>query len=194
MLGQTGANVSATVADALSGPAQSPISGAADTSNPAGGSVSLTGSDKAGNTTTIACAYHIASVAFGKPIEAPQVMNVAKLGRVVPVKVSLVYDGASVGLGGLPVYVQGLSQVNCATAEALDAVDQYAAAGSSNTGNQFRWDSTGALWIYNFDTSAFAMKAGNCYRVNVFYGGAVDGSGKASGGSLAGYFLMQTTK
>jgi hypothetical protein len=194
MLGQAGAQVSATVGDGLSGPVTTPVSGAADTSNPAGGTVSLTGHDKAGNSTTVSCAYHIASVVFGKPIEAPMVMNIAKLGRVVPVKVTLKYDDVVVGPGGLPVYVSGLSQVNCATAEATDAVDQYAAAGSSNAGNQFRWDVTGSFWIYNFDTSAFSMKVGNCYRVNVHYGGTVAGTGVASGGSLAGYFLMQTTK
>src|SRR5206468_9627600 len=68
--------------------------------------------------------------------------------------------------------IGGLNAVNCQTGVVgTDPVEVYADAGSSSAGtNLFRWD--GTQWIYNFDTSAFSMKAGNCYRINVYYGGS----------------------
>jgi len=138
-------------------------------------------------------AVTIARVSFLAPVDGAPIVNIAKLGRIVPVKANVFVNGTAVGATGGPIYVGGLSQVACATGEAIDAIDQYAAAGTSNSGNLFRWDSTGQFWIYNFDTSAFSMKQGNCYRINVYFGGVVSG-GNGSGGALAGYFLMQTTR
>jgi hypothetical protein len=138
-------------------------------------------------------AVTIAKVTFMSPVDMAPIMNIAKLGRVVPVKANVFQNGIAVGQTGGPIYVSGFSEVSCTTGATTDAIDQYAAAGSSNTGNLFRWDTTGQFWIYNFDTSAFTMKQGNCYRINVNFGGVVSGS-TASGGSLAGYFLLQTTK
>jgi hypothetical protein len=190
LLSQLPQTITATVTDSPSGPVASSVSGTA--SNAAGGTVSLTGQDLAGRSKTAQCAYHVGSTAFAAPVDKAPTMNIAKLGRVVPVKVSLTYDGGAV-TGPGTVYVGGMSQVDCATGASADAIDVYAAAGSSNTGNLFRWDASGPFWIYNFDTSAFSMKAGNCYRINVYYGGSVSG-GVGSGGALVGYFLMQTTK
>jgi hypothetical protein len=133
----------------------------------------------------------IAKVTFMAPVDTAPIMNIAKLGRVVPVKASVFLNGIAQTAG--TIYISGFSQVDCATGATTDTIDQYAAAGSSNTGNLFRWDAGGQFWIYNFDTSAFAMKQGNCYRINVNFGGVVSGT-TASGGSLAGYFLLQTTK
>src|SRR4029078_13239160 len=45
--------ITATVADGLSGPVSSSVSGTAN--HPSGGTVSLTGQDNAGNTKTVAC-------------------------------------------------------------------------------------------------------------------------------------------
>jgi large repetitive protein len=181
--------ITATVSDALSLAASPTASGTAN--NPSGGTVSITGMDRAGNSKTVQCAYHVGNTTFLAPVDKAPTMNIAKLGRVVPVKVNLVYDGAAVTTTGT-VYVGGLTNVNCSTGTAGDDIEVYA-AGASNTGNLFRWDSTGPFWIYNFDTSAFKMNAGNCYRINVYYGGTVS-NGNASGGTLVGYFLMQTTK
>ena len=182
--------ITATVTDGLSGPASPTASGTAN--SPSGGTVDITGQDSlAGNSKTVACAYHVGNTAFFAPVDKAPIMNIAKLGRVVPVKVSLVYDGAPVTATGT-LSVGGLTNVNCSTGGGTDAIDVYA-AGASNTGNLFRWDSSGPFWIYNFDTSAFKMNAGNCYRINVYYGGVVTG-GNASGGALVGYFLLQTTK
>jgi hypothetical protein len=181
--------ITAGVTDALSGVVSATASGTAN--NPSGGTVSVTGQDKAGNTKTVACAYHVGNTTFLSPVDKAPTMNIAKLGRVVPVKLNLTYDGGAVTSAGT-LYVGGLTNVDCATGTAGDDIEVYA-AGASNTGNLFRWDSSGPSWIYNFDTSAFKMNAGNCYRINVYYGGSVS-NGTGSGGALVGYFLMRTTK
>jgi hypothetical protein len=59
LLNEANAEVSATVTDTLSGAAASPISAAADTSSVGSKSVSLTGYDNAGNSTTESCAYSV---------------------------------------------------------------------------------------------------------------------------------------
>jgi hypothetical protein len=187
---QLPATVTATVTDSISGPASTTATGQATNAN--GGTVSITGYDKAGRSTTVSCAYHVASTTFLSPIDSAPALNIAKLGRVVPVKNTITYDGSPIG-NGSTVYVGGYSNVNCSMATTTDDLEVYAPAGSSNTGNLFRWDSTGQNWIYNYDTSAFKMQAGNCYRINVYYGGTVS-NGSASGGVLVGYFLMKTTK
>lgn len=187
---QLPATVTASVTDAISGAASATATGLATNAN--GGTVSITGSDKAGRSTTVSCPYHVASTSFLSPIDGAPMMNIAKLGRVVPVKSAITYDGSAVGSGST-VYVGGYSNVNCSTAATTDDLEVYAPAGSSNTGNLFRWDSAGQYWIYNYDTSAFKMQAGNCYRINVYYGGTVS-NGVAGGGTLVGYFMMKTTK
>ena len=181
--------ITANVSDTLSGPATPTASGTANT--PSGGTVSITGQDVAGRSTTASCAYHVGNTSFLAPVDKAPTMNIAKLGRVVPIKINFSYDGAVV-TGTGTVSVGGMTKVDCATGNNGDEIEAYA-AGSSNTGNLFRWDPTSGFWIYNFDTSAFKMNAGNCYRINVYYGGTVS-SGNASGGALVGYFLMQTTK
>jgi hypothetical protein len=187
---QLPATITAAVTDSPSGAVSATATGTAN--NPSGGTVSITGQDNAGRSTTVQCAYHVGNTTFLSPIDKAPTMNIAKLGRVVPVKTSLVYDGNPVTLTGT-VYIGGLTKVDCSTGIAADDIEVYAAAGASNTGNLFRWDSSGQFWIYNFDTSAFKMNAGNCYRINVYYGGVVS-SGIGSGGALVGYFLMETTK
>ena len=58
-LGAFGAQVSATVSDATSGPRASPVSAAANTSVPGAFTASVTGSDFAGNTATRSCPYRV---------------------------------------------------------------------------------------------------------------------------------------
>jgi hypothetical protein len=183
--------ITAAVTDTALGSGAVAATAIGTANNPSGGSVSITGYDNAGRSSAASCAYHVGNTSFVAPIDKAPIMNIAKLGRVVPVKVTFTYDAVPITTTGT-VYVGGMSQVSCTDASGGDVIDAYA-AGSSNSGNLFRWDSTGPFWIYNFDTSAFAMKAGNCYRINVYYGGAVSGS-TGSGGNLVGYFLMQTTK
>jgi hypothetical protein len=181
--------ITAAVTDSPSGPASATATGTAN--NPSGGTVNITGQDNAGRSGSALCAYHVGNTTFLSPVDKAPTMNIAKLGRVVPVKVNLTYDGGAVTSTGT-LYLGALSNVDCSTGNAGDDIEVYA-AGASNTGNLFRWDSSGPFWIYNFDTSAFKMNVGNCYRINIYYGGLVSG-GNGSGGALVGYFLMRTTK
>ena len=59
-LGQLGARLTATVTDATSGPAAPAVNGAANTDKAGTHKAPLTGSDRAGNTTTKQCAYSVA--------------------------------------------------------------------------------------------------------------------------------------
>jgi hypothetical protein len=180
----------ANVSDATSGPLSPTAAGSATNAN--GGTVSITGYDQAGRSKTVSCGYHVGNTTFYAPVDKSPIMNIAKLGRVVPVKLNFSYDGNPITATGI-VYVGAVSNISCTEeSTATDTIDVYA-AGASNTGNLFRWDASGPQWIYNFDTSAFSMAAGNCYRISVYYGGTVT-NGTGSGGNRVGYFLMKTTK
>jgi hypothetical protein len=181
MVGQLG-TVSASVTDAISGPATATVS--APATNPSGGSVSLTGYDIAGRSTTVSCPYHVIGATFLQPIDGRPTVNVAKLGRVIPTKVQLVYDGVpqtdlNTPSGSVTI---GVGSTTCVVSTATDDVEAYA-AGSSNSGLQFRWDPIGAFWIYNLDTSSFAMKPSTCYQVSVYLNG-----------TKAGYSFVRITK
>jgi hypothetical protein len=181
MVGQLG-TVSASVTDAISGPAATTVS--APATNPSGGSVSLTGYDNAGRSTTVSCPYHVIGATFLQPINSRPTVNVAKLGRVIPAKVQLVYDGVpqtdlNTPAGAVTI---GVGSTTCLLSTATDDVEAYA-AGSSNSGLQFRWDPIGAFWIYNLDTSSFAMKPSTCYQASVYLNG-----------TKAGYFFVKITK
>ena len=181
MVGQLG-NVTASVTDAISGPAAGSVS--APATNPNGGSVSLTGYDNAGRSSTISCPYHVIGATFMQPIDGRPTVNIAKLGRVIPVKVQIVYDGVprtdvNTPAGAVTI---GVASTSCTVTTSADDIEAYA-AGSSNTGLQFRWDSTGSFWVYNLETSSFAMKASTCYQGSVYLNG-----------TKAGYFFVKITK
>jgi hypothetical protein len=181
MEGQLGM-VSASVSDTISGAAQSTVS--AQASNPNGGSVSLTGHDNAGRSTTVSCPYHVIGAMFLQPINGRPTVNIAKAGRVIPVKVQIVYDGVSQTDLNTPsgAVTIGVGTTSCVVTTNADDIEAYA-AGSSNTGLQFRWEPTGAFWIYNLDTSSFAMKPSTCYQGSVYLNGV-----------KAGYFFVKITK
>jgi hypothetical protein len=181
MAGQLG-TVSASVSDAISGPAATTVS--APATNPNGGSVTLTGQDNAGRSASIACPYHVIGATFLQPINGRPTMNIAKLGRVIPAKVQLVYDGVpqtdlNTPSGGVTI---GVGTTSCVATTSSDDIEAYA-AGSSNTGLQFRWESLAGFWIYNLDTSSFAMKPSTCYQASVYLNG-----------TKAGYFFVKVTK
>ena len=174
MVGQLG-TVTASVTDAISGPAAAIVS--APATNSSGGSVSLTGYDNAGRSTTVACPYHVIGATFLQPIDGRPTVNIAKLGRVIPTKVHLVYDGVpqtdlNTPAGGVTI---GVGTTTCVVSTATDDVEAYA-AGSSNSGQQLRWDPIGAFWIYNLDTSSFATKVSTCYQASVYLNGTKAGS------------------
>ena len=179
--GQLG-NVSASVSDLISGPVATTVS--APASNPNGGSVMLTGYDNAGRSASISCPYHVIGATFLQPIDGRPTVNAAKLGRVIPVKVQLVYDGVpqtelNTLSGGVTI---GVGTTSCTVTTTADDIEAYA-AGNSNTGLQFRWESLAGFWMYNLDTSSFAMKPSTCYQGSVYLNG-----------TKAGHFFVKITK
>ncbi|HET8651960.1 MAG TPA: PxKF domain-containing protein [Gaiellaceae bacterium] len=181
MVGQLG-TVSASVSDSISGPAAASVTAAA--TNPNGGSVTLTGYDDAGRSASVSCPYHVVGATFLQPINGRPTVNIAKLGRVIPVKVQLLYDGVpqtDLNTAGGAVTI-GVATTSCTFTTEVDDIEAYA-AGASNTGLQFRWDSLSGFWIYNLDTSSFAMKASTCYQASVYLNG-----------TKAGYFFVKITK
>jgi Tol biopolymer transport system component len=86
----TGGRVTATVTDSLSGPVASPVSAditVSDLAAPGVKVVSLTGADKAGNTTTVSCNYTVGLQFLGFLAPIPQ--SAYKRGSTIPVKVRL---------------------------------------------------------------------------------------------------------
>ena len=89
MLGQTG-QVSATVADAVSGPAAPLVTAEADTSSEGSAAAPVTGADLAGRTATASCDYQVlyGFTGFQAPVDN-DVVNVAKAGTATPLKSAL---------------------------------------------------------------------------------------------------------
>lgn len=132
--GNADANVTATVADGLSGPVMSEVSAdvtAADVATAGVKSVSLTGADRAGNTTTVSCTYLVAYRFLGFLQPIPQTSF--KAGTTIPVKFRLgdatgqpISDAAAQALLSPTCDVQVLFDgrvVGCATYDPL--LDQF---------------------------------------------------------------------
>ena len=87
VLNGPGGPVSATVTDTLSGPVASPVSGPAIVTSAGAKTIDLTGEDRAGNSTTEACAYIVAYkfLGFLEPLPAEH----RKAGSTIPVKFML---------------------------------------------------------------------------------------------------------
>jgi PKD repeat protein len=103
------------------------------------------------------------------------VINQAKAGRTVPVKVQI-YDVCAqrylTGSDALPFI--GVSTATTVNGSDTDAIEVYADAGAANdNGKYFRW-STDGFWIYNLDTrtalNGGPLVTGSTYRINVFDG------------------------
>jgi hypothetical protein len=101
------------------------------------------------------------------------VINQAKAGRTVPVKVQ-VYDVCAQRYltGSDPLPFIGVSTATNINGSDSDAIEVYADAGAANdNGRYFRW-STDGFWIYNLDTrtglNGGSLVTGSTYRINVF--------------------------
>jgi hypothetical protein len=142
-------------------------------------------SDHVGHTISgVSCTYSIVRATFESPVDGGNVMNIAKAGRVVPVKTHLYVNGvektgANTATGLVTI---GVASTTCTATQPTDDIEAYA-AGSSNTGTQFRWDTGSLFWIYNLDTSSFGMATNSCYQVSVYLNG-----------TKAGYFFIRVTK
>jgi hypothetical protein len=108
--------------------------------------------------------------AFRAPIDGGNMINQAKVGRVVPVKVALSVGGTPVRFGD--VRLASFTGSACSGGIA-DPVNVYA-AGQANAGNSFRFDAASGNWIYNLATSGLTV--GKCYRGKVTLSGAVGAS------------------
>jgi hypothetical protein len=168
LLGQSPASVTATVADATSQPVAANLTGAADTSTiTVGGTprtVSLTGSDIAGNTTTVACGYTVAYRwdGFLQPINdtAHQVglsTSVFKAGSTVPAKLQLKRaDGTVVQAATAPVWLTPIKG-----GAMTSPVDESLYTDTPTAGSSFVWD--GTQYQYNWNTKGFT--AGYWYQI-----------------------------
>ena len=84
VLGGSGGNVRATVTDTTSGPVSTNLSGAANVSSVGNKSVSLTGTDNAGNSATVSCPYTVKYRFVGPFSPIPQ--STYNAGSTIPVK------------------------------------------------------------------------------------------------------------
>jgi hypothetical protein len=105
--GQSGASVSATVADATSGPVQSLVSASVPTSSLGSNlNVPLTGLDNAGNSTTVACSYGVTRAATNTQLAAS--LNPAMLGQSVTFTATLGVQSPGVGsITGNVTFIDG---------------------------------------------------------------------------------------
>jgi hypothetical protein len=144
--------VSATVADATSGPADPIVAAPADTSSVGGKSVTLTGADIAGNQATRSCGYGVgyAFSGFAAPVDdldanGEPVLNTVKAGRAIPLRWRLTdANGAPVTtLTSAEISVVGIS---CGASTTIDQLEETTAGGSGlqNLGDgnyQLNWRS-----------------------------------------------------
>ena len=126
----------------------------------------------------------MAGMAFRAPVDAPPVMNVAKRGRSVPVRVTLT-DPVTTGTGAL--HTGAPQRVACAVATRSDVLEWYVAHATAPT-NLFTWDRAKGNWLHRFDTRALIRNV--CYRVPVMQGGTVQ-QRMASGGTEIGAFYIR---
>lgn len=143
LLHQAGALVTAAVSDTGSGPVASSLSAPADTSTVGSRSVTLTGRDLAGRTTTVACGYSVgyAWAGFSAPVDAG--LNTAKAGQAIPLKWR-VTDGAGAPVTDLSAVSLTAVTLACSAGATGDQVEEYAAgaSGLQNLGNgyyQLNW-------------------------------------------------------
>jgi len=97
------------------------------------------------------------------------VINSAKAGRVVPVKVRI-FDVCAQQAYESPSTAPtvGVAKTTAPNGSDVDPLEAYVAdaAGASNDGSSFRW--ADGFWIYNLDTKALSLQTGQTYRVDVF--------------------------
>lgn len=107
---------------------------------------------------------------FLRPLEGGEVVNTFKNGRVIPVKVTLTddcnEDAPVTPETGETVRIKLDRTALSSGATETDAVEEYAAAGSANSGSLMRWSDDG-FWIYNLDTKGLGLATGSDYNLYV---------------------------
>jgi hypothetical protein len=148
LLHQTAAQVAADVTDAPSGPVRARELLAVDTGTVGDQTATVTGTDNAGRVGSDACDYRVVYgfSGFRSPVNgAPDVVNVVKAGKVVPLKWALA-DAAGVPFASLAAASVSTVSHSCATTTGglQDPVEEQATGGSGlqNAGDgsyQFNW-------------------------------------------------------
>ena len=116
---------------------------------------------------------HAYTVAFHAPVDAAPTVNVARAGRVIPVKVEVFDAGTEVRTGRVTIDVVPSSDCGAA---ATDPLESYAPVPSTSPG-ELRFDAAADRWATGLDTSGLAA---GCHRARI----AVDGE-------PAGHFVLQ---
>lgn len=123
--------VTAQVSDGGSGPVATVVSRWVSTDRVGARTVELTGSDRAGNTTSVACRYTVryrsAGGFFRGVVDPRPVVNVATAGRVLPVRWR-VTDVDGVPVDDLPRATVTTAKVHLAPDLSTDRVEWYAAS------------------------------------------------------------------
>jgi hypothetical protein len=164
VLNQPSAQVSASITDATSLPVNTTEHGNADTSSAGAKTVSITGYDNAGNSTTASCAYTVGFNFAGlfAPIDRPSTMNVSKAGQAIPLKWRLTdYFGNPVTT--LTSVVVNVTSIGCSFgAGTPDEVEEYAvgSSGLQNLGDGY----------YQFNWKTPTSYAGSCKQLNLNLG------------------------
>jgi hypothetical protein len=126
--------------------------------------VNCTATDTAGNTVTksftVSVVYSWSGVL--QPINTDG-SSIFKLGSTVPVKFQL--SGASAGIQNATARLFMLKLSNGVTGTEVEAVSTAAAT----SGNQFRWDSSNAQYIFNWGTKGLSSGAGT-YQLRIDLG------------------------
>jgi hypothetical protein len=105
---------------------------------------------------------------------ANPIINTGKNGKVIAVKVQISQGGVPVSnlTAPGPITIALSKLAVCSTLAGTDPVTSYADAGQSSAGtNQFHYDATSGVWIYDLDTKALGLVTGNCYRIEVAVNG-----------------------
>ena len=154
-LRQPEAVATATVQDSTSGPVYPMVHSAVSTTTAGAGSVSLTGADNAGRTTTVSCPYSVGYVfsGFFQPIDNPPMANKANAGQAIPAKWRITdYNG--VGISDPASFVSITSgSTSCSPSDPIDVVETY----SGNSGLQYLGNGN---WQFNWKTPK--SYAGQC--------------------------------
>jgi PKD repeat protein len=119
------------------------------------------------------------TVTFLSPFDgstpALPLINRAKAGRVVPVKVTI-YDDCALAPYESPAAAPSIrvSTATNTTGSTMDTLEVYADAGNANSNSEyFRWSPDG-FWIYNLDTrtilSGSSLITGKSYRIDALVG------------------------
>lgn len=142
-------------------------------------SVTCSATDDSGNNAQSSFTVQVSllTVAWKEPVNGPSVINVAKAGRVIPLKVEVFVDGAeNVDTGSVTFK---LWKSNSCVSAVQDAIETFVAVGEAAGGNAYVWNADGGFYQYNLKTPTTP----GCYRGEAYLDG-----------ELAGYFLINATK